>query len=69
MTPLAPLITRFLRDYMPSQRGYSPHSCEAYALSFKLLLTFAAERTKTRPSRLAVEQLDAPLIVDFLAHI
>jgi len=69
MTPLAPLITRFLRDYMPSQRGYSPHSCEAYALSFKLLLTFAAERTKTRPSSLAVEQLDAPLIADFLAHI
>jgi site-specific recombinase XerD len=69
MTPLAPLITRYLRDYMPTQRGYSPHSCEAYALSFKLLLTFAAERTKTRPSRLAVEQLDAVLIADFLAHI
>lgn len=69
MTPLAPLITRFLRDYMPSQRGYSPHSCEAYAVSFKLLLTFAAERTKTRPSRLVVEDLDAPMIVDFLAYI
>lgn len=69
MTQLAPLMTRYLRDYMPGQRGYSPHSCEAYALSFKLLLTFAAERTKTRPSRLAVEQLDAGLVADFLAHI
>ena len=37
MTPLAPLITRFLRDYMPRQRGYSPQSCETYAISFKLL--------------------------------
>lgn len=69
MTPLAPLITGFLRDYMPRQRGYSLHSCETYALSFKLLLDFAAKRTGTRPSRLSIEQLDAPLIVDFLAHI
>jgi integrase/recombinase XerD len=69
MTPLAPLITGFLRDYMPRQRGYSPHSCDAYALSFKLLFEFAAKRTGVRPSRLAIEQLDAPLVVDFLAHI
>ncbi|MCX8256359.1 putative integrase/recombinase y4rC (plasmid) [Beijerinckiaceae bacterium RH AL1] len=69
MTPLAPLITGFLRDYMPRQRGYSPLSCETYALSFKLLFAFAAKRTGTKPSRLSIEQLDAPLIVDFLAHI
>jgi integrase/recombinase XerD len=69
MTPLAPLITSFLRDYMPRQRGYSPQTCETYAVSFKLLLEYAARRTGTRPSRLSIEQLDAPLIVDFLAHI
>ena len=48
MTPLAPLITGFLRDYMPRQRGYSPQSCETYAYSFKLLFAFAAKRTGTR---------------------
>jgi site-specific recombinase XerD len=69
MTPIAPLITNFLRDYMPRQRGHSPQTCETYAISFKLLLEYAATRTATRPSRLSVEQLDAPLIVDFLAHI
>ena len=69
MTPLAPLITSFLRDYMPHQRGYSPRTCETYAVSFKLLLEFAARRTGTRPSRLFIEQLDAPLIIDFLAHV
>ena len=41
MTLLAPLITGYLRDYMPRQRGYSPHSCETYAHSFRLLLAFA----------------------------
>jgi integrase/recombinase XerD len=69
MTRLAPLITGFLRDYMPRQRGYSPLSCETYAHSFKLLFAFAAKRTGTQPSRLHIEQLDAALILDFLAYI
>lgn len=69
MTKLAPLITGFLRDYKRRQRGYSPESCETYAFSFKLLFDFAAKRLGTRPSRLTIEDLDAPLIVAFLAHI
>jgi integrase/recombinase XerD len=69
MTPIAPLMTTFLREHMPMQKGYSPHSCEAYAYSFKLLFEFASNRIKTRPSQLCLEQLDAALILDFLAHI
>ena len=69
MTLLAPLITGFLRDYMPRQRGYSPHSCETYAHSFRLLFAYAAKRTRTKPSQLHIEQLDAALILDFLGHI
>lgn len=69
MTPLAPLITRFLREYMPGQRGYSSETCDTYAISFKLLLEYAAKALGTRPSKLSIEQLDAPLIVDFLTYI
>jgi integrase/recombinase XerD len=69
MTLLAPLITGFLRDYMPRQRGYSSHSCDAYAYSFRLLFTYAAKRLRTKPSRLQIEQLDAALVMDFLGHI
>jgi integrase/recombinase XerD len=69
MTLLAALITGFLRDYMPRQRGYSPHSCETYAHGFRLLFAFVAKRTGTRPSQLQIEQLDATSILDFLAHI
>ncbi|NZD55009.1 tyrosine-type recombinase/integrase [Rhizobium leguminosarum] len=69
MTKLAPLITGFLRDYMPGQRGYSPQSCETYAYCFKLLFDFAAKRLGSRPSLLAIEDLDAPMIVAFLNHI
>jgi len=69
MTPLAPLITAYLRDHMPNQRGYSVHTCEAYADSYRLLLAFAAKRTGTSPSKLYLEQLHAGLIQDFLTHI
>ncbi|RWB17802.1 MAG: integrase, partial [Mesorhizobium sp.] len=47
MTQLAPLITSFLQEHMPHQRGYSPRSCETYAFSFKLLFEFAAKRLAT----------------------
>jgi integrase/recombinase XerD len=69
MTLVAPLITGFLRDYMPRQRGYSPHSCEAYAHSFRLLFAYAAKRLQTKPSQLHLEQLDAALVMDFLGYI
>ena len=69
MTLLAPLITGFLRDHMPRQRGYSPNSCETYAHSFRLLFAYAAKRLRTKPSQLHIEQLDAALVMDFLSHI
>jgi len=31
MTPIAPLITAFLRQHMPIERGYSPNTCDTYA--------------------------------------
>jgi len=37
---------RALRDYVPRQRGYSSHSCEAYAYSFRLLFTFVAKQNR-----------------------
>ena len=69
MTKLAPHLTAFLREYLPGDRSCSVHTCEAYAYSFQLLLCFAAERQKTSPSALTLEQLNAPLILEFLKHI
>jgi site-specific recombinase XerD len=69
MTPIAPLITGFLREHMPRQRGLSPHSCDTYAYSFRLLFAFAAGRLRTRPSQLMLEQIDAEMVLAFLAHI
>lgn len=68
MTPIAPLITGFLRDYLPRQRGFSLHSIDTYAHSYKLLFAFAAQQLRTRPSRLTLEQIDAGMVLAFLAH-
>jgi integrase/recombinase XerD len=69
MTPIAPLITPFLREHMPRERGYSPHTCENYAHAFRLLFVFASERVGQRPSQLCLEHIDAALVLDYLAHI
>lgn len=69
MTPIAPLITSFLREHMPVEQGCSPHTCETYAHAFRLLFIFASKRLGIRPSQICLEQIDATLILDFLAHI
>ena len=69
MTPIAPLITSFLREHMPIEQGCSPHTCETYAHAFELLFVFARKRLGIKPSQICMEQIDAALILDFLAHI
>jgi integrase/recombinase XerD len=69
MTALAPYLSGFLREHLPKERRASQHTCEAYALSFQLLLVFAAGRLKTTPAKIEVEQLDAPLMLAFLEHL
>jgi len=69
MTALAPHLARFLREHLPCDQRASPHTCDAYAYSFQILVAFAAQRLRMRPSQLEIEQLDVPLILAFLEHI
>jgi integrase/recombinase XerD len=69
MTPLAPHLSDFLRAHLPRERGASQNTIASYAHCYQLLLTFAAERRKTRPSRIVIEDLDAALISVFLDHL
>jgi integrase/recombinase XerD len=66
MTPLAPHLTVFLRERLPRERHASPHTCDAYAYAFQLLLAFAAKRLRTQPSALSLEQIDSLLVLAFL---
>ncbi len=69
MTAIAPHITAFFQQRLPLERGASSNTCDSYAYAFKLLLAYASARLKAAPSHLDLEQLDAPLVVNFLGHL
>ena len=69
MTAIAPYMGSFLRDYLGKQKGASQHTCETYAYSFQLLFNFASERLKIAPSSIALEQIDALLVTEFLEYL
>lgn len=69
MNLIAPHITSFLRQRLPVERRASDNTCDSYAYAFKLLFEYAGNYLKIPPSELYFEQLDAPLIVNFLNHL
>jgi site-specific recombinase XerD len=68
-TVLAPHLTAFLREHLPRERNASPHTVATYAHSFTLLVRFAANRLKRRPSDLTVEDLAPEFVLAFLDHV
>jgi hypothetical protein len=69
MISIAPHITAFLRERLPIEKMASPNTCDTYAYAFQLLFEFASKKLKISPSDLCLEQLDAPLVLAFLAHL
>jgi site-specific recombinase XerD len=47
----------------------SVQTSDTYSYAFQLLVCFSAERLKTTPSALFIEQLDAALVLPFLEHL
>jgi len=68
-TGLAPLLERFFTQRLMQQRQVSPHTISSYRDTFRLFLKFAQARLHKPPSKLKFEEVDAPLIVAFLAHL
>jgi integrase/recombinase XerD len=66
---LAALLQAFFTDRLLAQRHASPHTVGGYRDCFRLLLGFAATRLHKSPSKLALEELDAPFIGAFLVHL
>jgi site-specific recombinase XerD len=69
MSALAPTLEAFFTERLVAQRAASPHTLAAYRDTWRLLLRFASERTRTEPSKLDLADLDAPLISAFLDHL
>jgi integrase/recombinase XerD len=66
MTAIASHVTAFFHERLALERGASVNTCDSYAYAFKLLLSYASKRLNTAPSKLELEQIDAPLVVGFL---
>jgi site-specific recombinase XerD len=66
---LAPLLERFFTQRLMQQRQVSPHTISSYRDTFRQFLKFTAQRLHKPPSRLAFEEIDAPLVVTFLDHL
>lgn len=66
MSAIAPHVTAFFQERLTLERRASIHTCDSYAYAFQLLLSYAGKRLNVAPSRLEFEQIDAPLVVNFL---
>ncbi|MDQ3720558.1 MAG: site-specific integrase [Actinomycetota bacterium] len=69
MTLLAPTLQAYFTERMITQRDSSPQTIAAYRDTFRLLLTFASQRTGKQPCELDIDDLDAELIGAFLNHL
>lgn len=69
MTAVAGTVQLFFTDRLISERGASPATITAYRDTIRLLLSHAAEQTRTPVARLDFAQLDAAMIGGFLQHL
>ena len=65
---LPALVQRFFTDRLCIQMEASRHTIAGYRDTFRLLLQYAGARCDKPPVKLAVEDIDADLVADFLVH-
>ncbi|MFW8584067.1 site-specific integrase [Rhizobium beringeri] len=63
------LVQSFFTNYLPRQRGASPHTTRAYRDTLKLLFQFVAQCRGREVAALVLEDLDADTIAAFLDHL
>ena len=60
------LLERFFTQRLMQQRRASAHTIASYRDTFKMLLQFVHKRMGKAPSALALDDIDAPLVMTFL---
>jgi site-specific recombinase XerD len=68
-TNFSSLLQAFFKDRLMRQRQVSPETIASYRDAFCLLFRFVQQRLRKAPSVLEIEDLDAPLIVEFLCWL
>jgi site-specific recombinase XerD len=62
-------LERFFTQRLMQQRKASTHTIASYRDTFRLLLLFIQKRLRKWPSKLDLEDIDAPLVVAFLDEL
>ncbi len=65
----AALLQTFFTDRLMQQKQASPHTICSYRDTFRLLLRFLEKKLQKPPSRLMLNEIEAPLIVAFLHEL
>jgi site-specific recombinase XerD len=68
-TDLGRELVRFFEDYLPAQRGVSPHTLRSYRDALLLLLQFTARDSKRPIERLEIADLTSERITRFLSFL
>ena len=68
-TDLGRELVRFFEDYLPAQRGVSPHTLRSYRDALLLLLQFTARDSKRPIERLEIADLTPERITRFLSFL
>ena len=66
---LGPWLERFLIEHIVTERNLATNTQKSYRDAFKLLLPFVSSKAKKPVDRLAVRDLTAERVLQFLAHI
>ena len=66
---LGPWLRRFLADYIVTERRLARNTQTSYRDSFALLLAFLSRQARKPADRLAVEDVTAARVLEFLAHL
>lgn len=66
---LPALVQQFFTDRLCTQMAASPNTIAGYRDTFRLLLRFASDQTRTAPTKLKIDDIDVTLVGDFLAHV
>ena len=66
---LGPWLRRFLVEYIVTERNLARNTQKSYRDTFALLLPFISARSRKPVDRLAVQDLTARRVLQFLAYV
>lgn len=63
------LLQAFFTERLIRERSASPHTIASYRDTFRLLIAFAQRSLKKPPTKLAVQDVDTPFVLQFLDYL